>query len=363
LFYYFAIFKDTKTLKSLKDAKDIEQSVQTPEGLFARLKTCLQVQARYKEAFRALRDGLGGSQALSSFPSVSSLHTSDQSSTKETTSHRKASTFRRSTNESKNHGILMSEEDVIFSHIDAFCSRAKHIIDQMTTLSQYQNLAKTSIGLSRPKKEDLGLEYGTDDEDNFENDDVADNTSDDYVDTDDDLNDAETYNEKHAGGGMFFSAKNKNMDPLVEEEIEEDFSRENSLMKIETVKKPNGKKHKVVNNSTFRDRPSSNENSDTEPTRNKQQSTRNENEIYRNEAAENLFKTESRVEEDAQRILKKTQTLSKEDLRVLRKHYNRASEGPTVTAITNEFLGQLIMLVKNVNAKSILDVETKDATT
>lgn len=42
------------------------------ETLFGRLKSCILLQVKYKEAFRNLRDALGGNQALSNFPSVSS---------------------------------------------------------------------------------------------------------------------------------------------------------------------------------------------------------------------------------------------------------------------------------------------------
>lgn len=282
---------------------------------------CLYVQSKYKEAFRNLRDGLGGTQALSSFPSVSSLHTSDQSSFKEKDSappKSKQTAYRRTNNDSKNHGILMSEEDVIFGHMDAFCTRAKNMLDQMSILSQYQTLAKTTLGLSRPKREDLG--FGDNDAEEAEEDD---NTSEDLNDSDDDLNDAESFNEIHADSVMGFSNKNaKNMDPVVEEEADEEFSRENSSVKFETTRKQprksSTKAKKQINDSIS-------ELNITKTTTDKTQHTATQdNETYplseyRNDAAEELFKTENRIEEDTQRILKKTQTLSKEDLRVLRK--------------------------------------------
>ena len=42
------------------------------DSYFGRLKICLLLQSKYKEAFRNLRDALGGNQALSGFPSISS---------------------------------------------------------------------------------------------------------------------------------------------------------------------------------------------------------------------------------------------------------------------------------------------------
>ena len=342
---------------SIKDnAKDTEQPT-VSEGLFTRLKTCLMVQAKYKDVFRILRDGLGGSQALSSFPSVSSLQTSDQSSVKETARNKTQSTHRR-TNESKNHGILMSEEDVIFGHIDTFCTRVKHVIDEMTTLSQYQILAKTSIGLSRPKKEDLGLDYGADDDDDIGKDN-DDNTSDDLNDTDDDLNDAESFNEQNHGDSMYFSAKNKSMDPVVEEDAEEEEEEDSVDQESARIVSPGKKPVKSsMTQRTMQSKRTRDEESKPAPQNSSRHEQQNE---FRNEAAENLFKTERRIEEDGRKILQKAQTLSKEDLRVLRKYYNRQNEGPTVTAITNEFLTQLVNAVKSVSAKYILDVETKDA--
>jgi hypothetical protein len=290
----------------------------TYEGLYARLKNCLYVQAKYKEAFRNLRDGLGGTQALASFPSVSSLHTSDQSSLKDKDSappKSKQTAYRRTNNDSKNHGILMSEEDIIFSHIDAFCTRAKNMIDQMTILTQYQNLAKTTLGLSRPKREDLG--FGDNDEDN-ENKDEDDNTSEDLDDSEDDLNDAESFNEIHADSVLgYFSKNTKNMDPLLEEDGEE-FSRENSSVKFDLSAKKQPRKSstknvkKQINESDLNLTKTS-----TDKTKTTTTTQDNEASEYRNEAAEELFKTENRIEEDTQRILKKSQTLSKEDLRVL----------------------------------------------
>ena len=316
---YSETARTARSIKTARDAKESDQSVQVPEGLFVRLKNCLLVQAKFKEAFRHLRDGLGGTQALSSFPSVSSLQASDQSSIKETTTNSKSkvSTLRRTQNESKNHGILMSEEDVIFNHLDTFCARAKNIIDEMTILSQYKHLAKTSIGLSRPKKEDLGLDNV--DENGNEDTDIE-NSVEELQDSEDDLNDAESFNDNHPdSAGIFFSAKNKNMDPLVEEDDEVDFSRENSSIKFDLKKsrKSSSKSIKKQNKSIV----VKHENSDTDLKKKVEIATdRTENDIseIKNEEAENLFKTEDRTEEDVRRIFKKTQILSKEDLRVLR---------------------------------------------
>lgn len=52
-------------------------------------------------------------------------------------------------------GILMSEENVIFAHLDTFCNRVKCVCDQITSLAQFQSLYRASSSLSRPKREEL----------------------------------------------------------------------------------------------------------------------------------------------------------------------------------------------------------------
>lgn len=140
----------------------------TGESLFIRLKSCLIVQSKYKEAFRNLRDSLGGSQTLSSFPSISSsvqMNSSeiqrDAIMAKKQPASQTGGAFtamsRRSENTTKNSnsGILMSEEEIIFGHLDTFCNRIKCLLDQFTSLAQFQSLYKMSSTLSRPKREDL----------------------------------------------------------------------------------------------------------------------------------------------------------------------------------------------------------------
>lgn len=325
------IIKDAKASKSAKEsAKEAEATYQNAEGLFVRLKMCLHVQQKYKEAFRNLRDGLGGSQTLSSFPSVSSFQTSDQSSAKPESNRKTVSTLKRSQNDTKNHGILMSEEDVIFQHIDNFCARAKYVIEEMVTLAQFNVLAKTSIGLSRPKREDLGLDDNNGDVDfdvdnNLnESGELDDNDTDN--DNDDDLNDAETYNEKKNNkfedDSVIASAKNPNMDTVLEEDTD-NFSREATPVIQQQSRSTKREKSKKTDNSNSDDEIPNNLNenlaitaeAEAEEKTNRLSNT-NMN-PYRNEEAENLFKTEKRVDEDGKRILKKAQTLSKEDLRLM----------------------------------------------
>jgi len=172
------------------------------------------VQTKYKEAFRNLRDALGGNQALSSFPSVSSMQASDNSIAIKDANRKTHSTRRFNTD--KGHGILMSDEDVIFNHLDMFCDRVKAVLGEMQTLAQLQALCKTTMGLSKPKKDDLGLDNDDDDEFNG-NDDGIEN---DLVSSEDEnqITERQFYigdDEEHLS-----STKNRNMDPLMEEDSE-----------------------------------------------------------------------------------------------------------------------------------------------
>jgi hypothetical protein len=129
-----------------------------PDSFLNRLKICLMVQVKYKEAFRNLRDALGGTQALSSFPSISSVQNVEQQQSSTNIARKFAN--RRNTllsADNRSHGILMSEEDVIFEHIDVFSKRVNCLIEQIASLSQFQELLKNSAGLAKPKKEDFGL--------------------------------------------------------------------------------------------------------------------------------------------------------------------------------------------------------------
>jgi len=55
----------------------------------------------------------------------------------------------------KHQGILMSEEDVIFGHMDQFCNRIRCVLEEIISLAQFQLLFKASPALARPKREDL----------------------------------------------------------------------------------------------------------------------------------------------------------------------------------------------------------------
>lgn len=74
MFYHdFSILNSFLLKLSKSKPADLNESMsRINETLFGRLKSCILLQVKYKEVFRNLRDALGGNQALSNFPSVSS---------------------------------------------------------------------------------------------------------------------------------------------------------------------------------------------------------------------------------------------------------------------------------------------------
>lgn len=107
--------RDISTGLHIQKKSTEQELASNSDKFYQRLKTCLMVQAKYKEAFRNLRDALGGTQALQSFPSISSIQNSvDQQtiSASKLGKSRRSTVFSSMTNEQVNHGILMSEEEV-----------------------------------------------------------------------------------------------------------------------------------------------------------------------------------------------------------------------------------------------------------
>ena len=268
------------------------------------------MQTKYKEAFRNLRDALGGNQALSSFPSVSSLQASDNSIAIKDANRKAHST--RKFNSEKGHGILMSDEDVIFNHMDMFCDRVKAILDEMQTLAQLQVLCKTTMGLSKPKKDDLGLDDDDDDDDDDfnENDDGIGH---DVVSSEDENKIAERNfyigdDEEHLS-----PTKNRNMDPLMEEDSE--LSLKSSGKKSAKNISKSKSSSKISDNYNIKSADLKNETSESKDNKIEEHVLETENSI------EKLFRLEREVDEDSKKILQMAQTLSKEDLRIMSKLY------------------------------------------
>ena len=310
-----------------------------PDNFLNRLRSCLIVQAKYKEAFRNLRDALGGSQALSSFPSVSSVQASEHSLSQTDLKKKHSISLRRigaESSSSKSHGILMSEEEIIFAHMDTFCNRVKCVIDQIVSLAQFQLLFKTSSGLTRPKKEDLGIE-DLEEEAEIQEDEADEEEDETEINSEINrlkLDDIETY------------AGNKAILDILVEENEENSILNQSLTPHKSILKKNDTKADKTSNE-FEE----GANSDFE-----------EHDLNKKliKSAEALFKMEQKTEAESKAILKKAQTLSKDDIKLMKKYYNK-NEGPTVQSVISSYISQITRIIKSVNASQLMDVETKEA--
>jgi hypothetical protein len=338
-----------------------EMVLKNSESFFCRLKSCLIVQAKYKESFRNLRDSLGGNQALSSFPSISSSVQNNPAEAAGAAAAASSSVAvnrelqqvgsnlskkqpaatnlsRRNPSESmRSQGILMSEEEVIFGHLDTFCNRIKCLIDQFTSLAQFQSLFRISSTLSRPKREDLnsirlsrkdlGDEKGLEDEEEDENGDGDENEDDDLEET---SGESRGVNKAAAGNTSSFYnmedlSKTVSLGILLEENEETIQSRQ-SLTKngTKTTKtKDSDLKNENYTTSQINENVSSDsdfdENEQFDDDQQQQQSTEQSEDATTKKSPRNpnpniLFKLESNIESDSKNILKKAQTLSKEDL-------------------------------------------------
>jgi hypothetical protein len=337
----------------LTDSFESTASSLANDTLFNRLKSCLIVQMKYKDAFRALRDALGGNQALSSFPSVSSFqvnsdNTSNLKDSLNTSLNKKSinsNLSQKANGEIRSHGILMSEEDIIFGHIDTFCNRIKCIIDQITSLAQFQLLLKASAGLSRPKKEDLEIKgfqetgLAVDFDDNAGDEDIKEEDDDEGIDLDADTsknNSTKALNKSSNLGGPISEDEHDNSSNLVENSTE----------------------------NLSSDRPIS-------PNKDLIKSVQKLNSIEEN------------IDKDSKAFLEKTQFVSKEDIKLMSnlyflnfylkllkyfifniikgKYYGKSDQGPTISAIIEGYIKNMRKYVTSVNASQVLDVETKNS--
>lgn len=341
--------------------KPVESDINnTTDTFYQRLKNCLMVQIKYKEAFRNLRDALGGSQALQSFPqinaSVSSMQTTDASSALR---KRRSTVFASATPSLQNdkpHGILMSEEQVIFENIDKFCDRINVVIDQIKSLKQFHDLLKASKDLKRPKKEEVGV--------------------------DDEEETSMAKNQLHSQHG---NGKQKQPEVLEEEEeVVVDQSRETTTNELfsaskailETLVEENEesspppvdlkKNYFIQRTETSSDSLKKVKEEETEGNVTMQSVYEMHNQKLDRqvgnsnrkllESAEKLFGTEKRTEADTKYLLKKAQHISSDDVKLMKKYYGK-SEGPAISSIIESYLIHMKKLVKSVNAAQVLDVD------
>lgn len=234
----------------------------------------------------------------------------------------------------------MSEENIIFGHLDTFCNRIKCVCDQIISLLQFQALYRESLSLSRPKREDISsvrmnrkdLESSNssaEDEDTFEtsigNEELFFKNSTDKSSST--RNNNQTTEEVKKGVAQSLGI-------LLEENENEAFSRlsisignkrqiGSSLIQIDSAKEkiapPNNVgeiNQELSSDSDFGDIEGlidTNETKEIDDLLGK----KNLNASNADLNPERLFKLEKSIESDSKRIMKKAHSLSKEDLKLI----------------------------------------------
>ncbi|XP_053397319.1 dynein axonemal heavy chain 5-like isoform X6 [Mercenaria mercenaria] len=158
------------------------------DTLYGRLKACLTLQGFYRETLRSLRDSIGQSSNMSHFPSLSSVGGPGSFTTRKNgflvrtksshigsnrgllsgTSRVTGSSPKKGVSsllaDVQGHGVPMTDEEAIMSHFDLFCNRIRQLIDVINTLAQYTKMTKSTRGVPKPRKEDLVIDDGSEQE-------------------------------------------------------------------------------------------------------------------------------------------------------------------------------------------------------
>ncbi|XP_064629693.1 uncharacterized protein LOC135488785 isoform X2 [Lineus longissimus] len=148
-----------KGFKRSKDNKDIYAN--NDKGIYDRLKAILSLQSTYKESVRNMREALGASLNLSHYGSMSSLSTSVAQSPNKNRSFGKGT---NSVSPSKKgssddgHGVSISDEDIMFGHLDSLCCRVREVVDIINTLTQFKKIVANIDRVPRPRREDIVAE-------------------------------------------------------------------------------------------------------------------------------------------------------------------------------------------------------------
>ncbi|XP_052242570.1 uncharacterized protein LOC127852659 [Dreissena polymorpha] len=182
-----------KLLKSQVDAKLKANRGKSKEGrdlglgddtLYGRLKACLTLQGFYRETIRTLKDSIGQSQNMSHYTSMSSVVGTGSFATRgkqpepnpDKSNRGVLSGTSRVTGTSpkkgvsslladvQGHGVPITDEEAIMSHFDSFCNRIRQLMDVINTLAQYTRMVKSTQGVPKPRKEDLVIDDGTEQE-------------------------------------------------------------------------------------------------------------------------------------------------------------------------------------------------------
>lgn len=233
---------------------------------------------------------------------------------------------------------------IIFEHIDSFCQRVNDVIDHIRTLKDYQGLLKSSMGLKRPKKEDVGI---SDDDELSQNSGqtAAYNKS---QQLDDSLTPA-VYSSENT---ELFSASKVILDTLVEESEE---TLQNEAKKNYFLDQGQEPEKTALNQEKTFDMKGSYEPENKRLDKDVANSNRK-----MLESTQKLFTTEKKTEHETKNLLKTaTQHLSKEDVRLMQKYYGR-SEGPSISSIIESYLSHMKKIVKSIDASQVMDLENKE---
>ncbi|CAL1527205.1 unnamed protein product [Lymnaea stagnalis] len=150
---------ENKQKISKNKVKESHESMTVEDSLFTRLRACLQLQGSYREAVRSLKEGLGlNQQSVSQSPSISSFSTaSSPNKRKVSIPGSKSSQVLTPKKGLEPAGllVLVTDEDAIMAHLDKFCGRLRQVVEVIQTMSQFNRLSKSLVGLPRPRKEDM----------------------------------------------------------------------------------------------------------------------------------------------------------------------------------------------------------------
>nr|XP_018672821.1 dynein gamma chain, flagellar outer arm-like [Ciona intestinalis] len=150
----FKVFKKGSRKKELMHEDD--------HSLVGRLRACLALQTFYRDVVRGLRDTLGttNTNAHSLAQSVSSLDAPPPKVKGKRAKLNIGSIVSTAPTEAKepntfNCGIPLFDDDAILVNLDLVAGKMKQTLDVLASLRQFNKLAKDSVGLPRPRLEDI----------------------------------------------------------------------------------------------------------------------------------------------------------------------------------------------------------------
>lgn len=367
-----------------------------------------------------MRDSLGGSQALNGFQinsvnsfaqnqigagdgsSSLSVYKQQQAANKQTAVSNQAVAGRRSsftnTSETSNTvaayvtnknqaGILMSDEETIFGHVDLFCRRVKSVYEQIVSLAQFKSVFRQSNSLSRPKREDyahgkvingrfVANKHAGSDNSSSDDESAESGVESDQETTEHKTDTQRTIDSKVTQDTLNESKTNGKLDKVRNKKAEKSMTASESEKEdddydlLKTIDEKNSSYIGDVGGGEGEIVHEHHDKSSMAP-KQRQQSKQSRQDDPRSQLlspnqvmikqAHRLFETEKTIEEDSQNIMNKTKTITMEDLNLIKKYYKKKDAGPTVSSIIETFINQLKKLITSIKALQILDVETKES--